>query len=179
VLRGERRGRLRDLCLILTGHLAALAGIAPDPDEGQRRAAEALDGGAGLEKLHEFVEAQGGDPKVLDDLSRLPQAPVKVEVAASEAGWLAEVDAEAVGRVAAGLGAGRQHKEDRIDPAVAVELTVKLGDRVAAGDRIGQIMARDQAAAEAAAHELTAALRFSDRPSQPPPLVHEVVAPTA
>ena len=179
VLRGERRGRLRDLCVILTGHLAALAGIAPDPDKGQRRAAEALDGGAGLEKLHEFVEAQGGDPKVLDDLSRLPQAPVKVEVAAPRAGWLAEVDAEAVGRVAAGLGAGRQRKEDRIDPAVAVELAVKLGDRVAAGDRIGQIMARDQAAAEAAAHELTAALRFSDRPSQPPPLVHEVVAPTA
>jgi pyrimidine-nucleoside phosphorylase len=178
VLRGERHGRLRDLCLILTGHLAALAEIAPDPDEGQRRAAEALDGGAGLEKLHELVEAQGGDPKVLDDLSRLPQAPVKVEVAAPRAGWLAEVDAEAVGQVAAGLGAGRQRKEDRIDPAVAVELAVKLGERVAAGDRIGQIMARDQAGAEAAAHELTVALRFSDRPSQPPPLVHEVVAPT-
>jgi pyrimidine-nucleoside phosphorylase len=178
VLRGERSGRLRDLCLILTGHLAALAGVAPDPDEGQRRAAGALDGGAGLEKLYEFVEAQGGDPKVLDDLSRLPQAPVKVEVAAPQAGWLAEVDAEAVGRVAAGLGAGRQRKEDRIDPAVAVELAVKLGDRVAAGDRIGQIMARDQAGAEAAAHELTVALRFSDRPSQPPPLVHAVVAPT-
>jgi pyrimidine-nucleoside phosphorylase len=179
VLRGERRGRLRDLCLILTGHLAALAGIAPDPDEGQRRAAGALDGGAGLEKLHELVEAQGGDPKVLDDLSRLPQAPAKLEVAAPRAGWLAEVDAEAVGRVAAGLGAGRQRKEDRIDPAVAVELAVKLGDRVAAGDHIGQIMARDQAAAEDAADELTAALRFSDRPSEPPPLVHEVVAPTA
>jgi pyrimidine-nucleoside phosphorylase len=124
------------------------------------------------------VEAQGGDAAVLDDLSRLPQAPDKVEVAAPAAGWLAEVDAEAVGRAAAGLGAGRQRKEDRIDPAVAVELTVKLGDQVAAGDRIGRIMAHDQAAAEAAAGELTAALRFSDQPSQPPPLVHEVVAPT-
>ena len=179
VLRGERHGRLRDLCLILTGHLAALAGIASDPGEGQRQAAETLDGGAGLEKLHAFVEAQGGDTAVLDDLTRLPQAPVKVEVVAPEAGWLAEVDAEAVGRAAAGLGAGRQRKEDRVDPAVAVELTVKLGDQVAAGDRIGRIMARDQAAAEAAARELTAALRFSDQPSQPPPLVHEVVAPTA
>jgi pyrimidine-nucleoside phosphorylase len=178
VLRGERHGRLRDLCLILTGHLAALAGIAASPEEGQRRATEVLEGGAGLEKLRAFVEAQGGDAAVLDDLSRLPQAPVKVEVAAPAAGWLAEVDAEAVGRAAAGLGAGRQRKEDRIDPAVAVELAVKLGERVAAGDRIGQIMARDQAAAEAAAHELTATLRFGDRPSQPPPLVHEVVTPT-
>jgi pyrimidine-nucleoside phosphorylase len=178
VLRGERHGRLRDLCLILTGHLAALAGIAASPEEGQRRATEVLEGGAGLEKLRAFVEAQGGDAAVLDDLSRLPQAPVKVEVAAPAAGWLAEVDAETVGRAAAGLGAGRQRKEDRIDPAVAVELTVKLGDQVAAGDRIGRIMARDQAAAEAAAGELTAALRFSDQPSQPPPLVHEVVAPT-
>jgi pyrimidine-nucleoside phosphorylase len=179
VLRGERHGRLLDLSLILTGHLAALAGITADPEEGRRRAAKVLDSGSGLERLRAFVEAQGGDPAVLDDLSRLPQAPVNVEVVAPTAGWLAEVDAEAVGRVAAGLGAGRRRKEDRIDPAVAVELTAKLGDQVAAGDRIGRIMARDQASAEAAARELTAALRFSDQPSQPPPLVHEVVAPDA
>jgi pyrimidine-nucleoside phosphorylase len=175
VLRGERRGRMLDLCLTLTGHLAALAGVAADLDEGLRRANKALDGGAGLEKLHELVAAQGGDPRVLDDLSLLPQAPVRRDLTAPRAGWLAEVDAEAVGQAAAGLGAGRRRKEDRIDAAVAVELTVKLGDRVDAGDRIGRILARDQAAAEAAANELVAALRFGEQPTQPPPLVHEVI----
>jgi pyrimidine-nucleoside phosphorylase len=175
VLRGERRGRLLDLCLALTGHLAALAGVAADPEDGLRRATKALDGGAGLGKLHELVAAQGGDPRVLDDLSLLPRAPVRHDLTAPTAGWLAEVDAEAVGQAAAGLGAGRRRKEDRVDPAVAVELTVKLGDRVEAGDRIGRILARDQAAAEAAADELLAALRFAEQPGRPPPLVHEVV----
>jgi thymidine phosphorylase len=174
-LRGQRRGRMLDLSLILTGHLAALAGVAADPEDGLRRATKALDGGAGLEKLRELVAAQGGDPRVLDDLSLLPQAPVRRDLTAPRAGWLAEVDAEAVGQAAAGLGAGRRRKEDHIDPAVAVELTAKLGDRVEAGERIGRILARDHAAAEAAANELLAALRLGERPSPPPPLVHQVI----
>ena len=176
VLRGERRGRMLDLCLILTGHLAALAGVASDPQEGRQRAAKALDGGAGLEKLHELVAAQGGDRRVLDDLSLLPQAPVRRDLTAPRAGWLAAVDAEAVGRAAAALGAGRRRKEDQVDAAVAVELTVKLGDQVDAGERIGRILARDQEAAADAARELRAALRFSEQPSQPPPLVHQVIS---
>ena len=176
VLRGERRGRMLDLCLTLTGHLAALAGLAPDPEEGQRRAAKALESGSGLAKLHELVAAQGGDRRVLDDLSLLPQAPVRRDLTAPRAGWLAAVDAEAVGRAAAALGAGRRRKEDRIDAAVAVELTVKLGDRVEAGERIGRILARDRSSAADAARELDAALRFDERPCQPPPLVHQVIA---
>jgi len=178
-LRGERPGRFLDLCLALTGHLAALAGIAPDPDEGRSAAQRALETGAGLEKLRQFVEAQGGDPRVVDDLSLLPQAPVHLDVTAQEAGCLAGVDAEAVGRVAAVLGAGRQRKDDPVDPAVAVELSVKLGDEVGAGDRIGQVLARDETAAKAAARDLAAALRWSREACQAPELIHEVIAPDA
>jgi pyrimidine-nucleoside phosphorylase len=174
-LRGERPGRFLDLCLTLTGHLAALAGTAADPDAGRREAQRALESGDGLEKFREFVAAQGGDPRVADDLSILPSAPVETEVPAPRDGWLAAVDAEAVGRVAAALGAGRQRKEDDIDPAVAVELSAKLGDRVAAGQPIARILARDQDAARAAADGLLAALQWSDHPTPAPPLVHEVV----
>ncbi|MDF2740428.1 MAG: pyrimidine-nucleoside phosphorylase [Actinomycetia bacterium] len=174
-LRGERPGRFLDLCLTLTGHLAALAGTAADPEAGRRDAQRALESGDGLEKLRELVAAQGGDPRVADDLSILPQAPVETEVPAPRDGWLAAVDAEAVGRVAAALGAGRQRKDDDIDPAVAVELSAKLGDRVTSGQPIGRILARDEAAARSAADGLLAALRWSDHPTPAPPLVHEVV----
>jgi pyrimidine-nucleoside phosphorylase len=174
-LRGERPGRFLDLCLTLTGHLAALAGTAADPEAGRRDAQRALESGDGLEKLRELVAAQGGDPRVADDLSILPQAPVETEVPAPRDGWLAAVDAEAVGRVAAALGAGRQRKDDDIDPAVAVELPAKLGDRVTSGQPIARILARDEAAARSAADGLLAALRWSDHPTPAPPLVHEVV----
>jgi pyrimidine-nucleoside phosphorylase len=174
-LRGERPGRFLDLCLTLTGHMAALAGTAPDPEAGRRDAWRALERGEGLERFREFVAAQGGDPRVADDLSILPRAPLTTVVEAPVDGWLAGVDAEAVGRVAAALGAGRQRKDDDIDPAVAVELTVKLGDRVAAGQPVGRILARDKEAARSASDGLLAALRWSDRPVEAPPLVHEVV----
>jgi pyrimidine-nucleoside phosphorylase len=174
-LRGERPGRFLDLCLTLTGHLAALAGKAADPEAGRRDAQRALERGDGLERFRQFVAAQGGDPRVADDLSLLPQAPSTLEVEAPRDGWLAAVDAEAVGRVAAALGAGRQRKDDDIDPAVAVELSAKLGDKVEAGQLIGRILARDEGAARSAAEGLLAALRWSDRPAQAPPLVHEVV----
>jgi pyrimidine-nucleoside phosphorylase len=174
-LRGERPGRFLDLCLTLTGHMAALAGTAADPEAGRRDAERALDRGDGLERFREFVAAQGGDPRVADDLSILPQAPHALEVQAPRDGWLAAVDAEAVGRVAAALGAGRQRKDDDIDPAVAVELSTKLGDQVEAGQPIGRIMARDEDAARSAAEGLLAALRWSDQPTEAPPLVHQVV----
>jgi pyrimidine-nucleoside phosphorylase len=174
-LRGERPGRFLDLCLTLTGHMAALTGRAADPDAGRRDAQRALERGDGLERFRQFVAAQGGDPRVADDLSLLPQAPFTAEVRAPEDGWLEAVDAEAVGRVAAALGAGRERKDDDIDPAVAVELSAKLGDRVEAGQPIARILARDEEAARSATEGLQAALRWSDRPTQAPPLVHEVV----
>ena len=174
-LRGERPGRFLDLCLTLTGHMAALTGLAADPGTGRRDAQQALERGDGLERFRQFVAAQGGDPRVADDLSLLPQAPVTVEVQAPEDGWLEAVDAEAVGRVAAALGAGRERKDDEIDPAVAVELSAKLGDRVEAGRPIAHILARDEAAARSATKGLLAALRWSHQPTEAPPLVHEVV----
>jgi thymidine phosphorylase len=155
--------------------MAALAGMAADPEAGRRDAERALEHGDGLERFRAFVAAQGGDPRVADDLSLLPQAPLTTEVPAPQDGWLEAVDAEAVGRVAAALGAGRQRKDDDIDPAVAVELSAKLGDRVESGQPIGRILARDEGAAQAAAGGLLAALRWSDQPVEPPPLVHEVV----
>jgi thymidine phosphorylase len=174
-LRGERPGRFLDLCLTLTGHLAALAGKAADPEAGRRDAEQVLERGDGLERFRDFVAAQGGDPRVADDLSLLPQAPLTHEVEAPRDGWLEAVDAEAVGRVAAALGAGRRRKDDEIDPAVAVELWTKLGDRVEGGQPLGRILARDEESARSAADGLRAALRWSDHPSHAPPLVHQVV----
>ncbi|MGH8921217.1 MAG: thymidine phosphorylase, partial [Actinomycetes bacterium] len=115
VLRGERSGRLLDLSLCLVGHLAALSGVAPDVGSGTQRAMDALRTGAGFERFRLFVEAQGGDPRVVDDTTLLPTAPIVREVLAPQDASLAGVDAEAVGRASGALGAGRQTKDDVID----------------------------------------------------------------
>jgi pyrimidine-nucleoside phosphorylase len=175
VLRGERKGRFADLCLALVGHMAALTGIADDADAGRERAAAALAAGDGLERFRRFVEAQGGDPRIVEDPGLLPQPAVVQEVTAGREGVLAAVDAEAIGRAAAGVGAGRLRKEDGIDLAVGIDVECRIGDRAAPDTVIARVLAADGDAARRAENELRAALSWSDDAVEAPPLVHAVV----
>lgn len=175
VLRGERPGRFRELCLELVGHMAALCGLAADGGEGRQRAQAALEAGEGLERFRAFVGAQGGDPAIADDLALLPRAPVVVDVRAGCSGHLAAVDAEAIGRAAASVGAGRQRKEDPIDLAVGVDVELRIGDEAGADTVVARALANDEAAARQAGEAVLAALEFSDEPVPAPPLIHAAV----
>ncbi|MEA2135305.1 MAG: pyrimidine-nucleoside phosphorylase, partial [Solirubrobacteraceae bacterium] len=170
-----RTGRFADVCLALAGHMAALTGLAEDGEHGTELARTALASGAALERFRRFVEAQGGDPRIVDDPSLLPGAPVCHEVRAGRDGWLQAVDAEAIGRAAAGVGAGRQRKEDRIDLGVGIDFLVRVGDEVD-GDRVvARVLAGDEATAAAAGREVLGALTWSETQADPSPLVHDVI----
>jgi pyrimidine-nucleoside phosphorylase len=179
VLRGERTGRFADLCLELTGRLAALAGLADDPAHGVSRAREALDSGAGLERFRAFIEAQGGDPRVADDLSLLPQAAVDLAVDPGRDGYLAAIEPVAIGRAAAALGAGRERLEAEIDPAVGIEVCVQVGDELRRGHPVARVLARTDEEARRAAGRVRDALMIADRPVTAPPLIHHVLDPRA
>jgi pyrimidine-nucleoside phosphorylase len=175
VLRGERQSRFVELCLALVGHLASLSGVAPDAATGEARAREVLQSGAGLDRFRLLIEAQGGNPHVVDDLSLLPAAPVVHEITAPRDAWLATVDAEAVGRASGALGAGRETLGAAIDPAVGLALDLKIGDRVDHGAVIGTILARSADTAAVAERAVLQALGWSPQPVDAPPLIHEVV----
>ncbi len=171
VLRGERTGRLRAVSIELAGRLATLGGVASDAETGRRAAERVLSSGAALDRFARFVEAQGGDPGVVGDAGLLPRAPVVREVLAGRSGWLAGVDGEAVGMAAAHLGAGRRRKQDDVDPAVGIELPVKIGDEVTAGGLLARVLARNDTGAERAEVELRAALAWSETPVAAPALI--------
>jgi pyrimidine-nucleoside phosphorylase len=175
VLRGERRGRLREQSLNLVAYLALLSGRAEDLDAAREVAERALDSGKGLERFGRFVEAQGGDPRVSEDLGLLPEAKVTREIEAAEDGWLSATDAEALGAAAARLGAGREKKEDEIDPAVGFELRLKLGQEAEKGAAIGTVFAASEDDAGRAAEQVLAALEFSADGGEEPQLVVDVV----
>jgi pyrimidine-nucleoside phosphorylase len=175
VLRGERAGRFADLCVTLAGHMAALAGLAADASAGRARAQSVLASGAGLERFRQFVAAQGGDPAVADAPELLPSAPVVHEVRAGRAGYVAAVDAAAVGQAAAGVGGGRLRKEDEIDLAVGVEFLTEIGAEARDDTLLARIHANDDIAARAAERDVRAALAWSGTPVEPPPLVHAIV----
>jgi pyrimidine-nucleoside phosphorylase len=175
VLRGERSGRFAELCVTLAGHMAVLAGLAGDADEGAEKARNALGSGAALERFRRFVEAQGGDPRVVEDESLLPQAPVRHEVNAGRDGWLAAVDAEEIGHAAARVGAGRLRKGDEIDLAVGLHFLAEIGDDADPETVVAVVLANDQEAAHEAAADIQAALTWSEEPVERAPVVHEVV----
>jgi pyrimidine-nucleoside phosphorylase len=172
VLRGERRGRLRVLALRFAARALELTGGA-GADDALERAAAALDGGAALDRFRAMVEAQGGDAGVIDDpASVLPRAPVREPILVDREGTLAAVRAEEIGLASVALGAGRIRKGDPIDPAVGIVVRPKIGDRLSAGEPIGEVHARDRDAAREAARRVLAAFDLTDGPVEPPPLVH-------
>ena len=122
-----------------------------------------------------MLGAQGGDPAVCDDVSRLPQASLVRRVSAPEAGYLAAMDTQALGLAAQDMGAGRRVKTDVIDPAVGFVLHKRIGDAVSAGEPLLTLHARSEASFEKARAQVLAALTFSASPVLPEPLVYAVV----
>jgi thymidine phosphorylase len=172
VLRGERQGRLTDLAI----EFAAAAQetlLGRSFEEGRIGARDALSSGRAAEAFRRMVEAQGGDPKVVDDpRAVLPRSAVTLPIHADRAGYLAEVNAEAIGRASVALGAGRVKKGDPVDPAVGIVFTPKVGDRVEEGQKLGEAHARDAAAAAEAARRVLASLEVSETAVDPLPLVY-------
>jgi pyrimidine-nucleoside phosphorylase len=132
-LRDEGPEDLFQECLALGSRMLLLSGVVRDLDEGRARLVASVESGAALEKMRQWVAAQGGDPRVVDSPTLLPGAAFTRDVVAYEAGWLERYDAEGVGRAAMALGAGRARLEDAVDPAAGLVLHAKVGDRVEAG----------------------------------------------
>jgi thymidine phosphorylase len=122
-----------------------------------------------------MVEQQGGDPRVADDPARLPTAPHRETVTADRAGFLATLDAEAIGRAAMALGAGRDRVEDAVDPAVGAVVRAKVGGRVRAGDPLVELHYRDATKLPAARALLAAGIVITEEEPTVQSLVQEVV----
>jgi pyrimidine-nucleoside phosphorylase len=174
-LRGEGPADLRELTLALAAEMLVLGGAAPDSASARTSAAAALDDGRALRMLGAIIEAQGGNPAVIDDPAILPQAPVRRVVTAPSTGTVVGMDVRAIGEAAVALGAGRRLIDDAVDPAVGLYLTVKTGDRVAKGQALGTVYARSDAMAAAAANSVLSALSVGEGPAQPLPLVMDRV----
>lgn len=176
ILQGKHAGTpLWEVSLVLAGHLLALGGLALDPTEGRAKAEEALRSGAGLKKLREMIEAQGGDGRVTEDLGLLPKARVLVDVAAPREGWLAAVDALDIGEAANRLGAGRAKKEDSVDPAVGVVLKARAGQHLKAGDVLATLHVNDESRVAEAKALVQGAFHWSDTAVTGRALIREVV----
>ena len=136
---------------------------------------QAIDSGAGLRKLKQMIAAQGGDPSVCDDVTRLPQAKVIHPVSCGVAGWVAKMDTMALGLAAQAMGAGRLKVDDELDYSVGFVLNVRIGDRVEADTPLCVLHARSEADAERAEAAVRKAITFSPKPCGRARLLYAVV----
>jgi pyrimidine-nucleoside phosphorylase len=171
-LRGEGPPDFVELVLAATTRLLEVSDLGIAEAEARSRAEEAIGDGSALEAYERWIRAQGGDP----DESLLPSAPHVRELAASRAGYVAELGAVRVGQAALHLGAGRQTKDDSIDHAVGVVCLRKRGDRVAQGESLAEIHAQSEEAAAEAARELEVAYVIADEAPERRSVVLDVLA---
>jgi pyrimidine-nucleoside phosphorylase len=175
VLKGRGPSDVIEVSVELTARMLVLGGVAADRHEAGQRVHAAIRSGEGLERFRRIIEHQGGDPRVVDDYSRLPSAPERHLVAAREDGYVSALDAELIGRASVALGAGRDRIEDRVDPAVGIMVVAALGEPVRAGDPILELHYRDSARLAAAGALASSAIAISaDRPAQRSHIVGEV-----
>ena len=175
VLAGRAGGALLEVALLLGSYMVVLAKCAATPEEAREKLLDALHSGRGLQKLKEMIAAQGGDPRVCDDVTLLPQAKVIRPVLCGREGYVAEMDTTALGLAAQAMGAGRVQKTDVIDYSVGFVLQIRIGDKVAADTPMMVLYARSEEDADKAEQAIRAAIRFSAEPVEIPPLCYGIV----
>ena len=173
-LKGNGPSDLTELSLSLASKLLCLAGKG-SLSECRELAAEKLSDGSALEKLAEMVELQGGDPSYILDPSKFASAPYSKAVTARESGYISHMDTEKVGLACMSLGAGRQRKDDIIDPAAGIVLHKKTGDNVEAGETVATLLASDKKLFAEAAEHFAAALTYSSTAPAQKPVVFDMV----
>jgi pyrimidine-nucleoside phosphorylase len=142
VLHGRGPEDTVELTVELGAEMLARAGVGSDREDRLARIRGALADGSALDVFRRMVVAHGGDARMVDAPERLPTAPHRVPVPAPEGGVVRSIDAFALGLLAVSMGAGRTRAEDPVDPAVGIELRVRPGDPVTAGEPLAWLHAR-------------------------------------
>src|SRR5579862_5172876 len=167
---------LTRISLELAARMIFLAKLVPTLDEAREVAQSKLLDGSGYRKFKEVIEAQGGNSQVLDRFELLPNATGVREISSPRAGYVSAIAAEDIGMASAMIGAGRNTKDDTIDPAVGVILEVKVGQKVEAGAVLCRVYYTSEEHVEEASQQVEDAFRISSQPPEERELILEVVS---
>ena len=174
-LKGRGPRDLVELCRELTAHLLLLGKVTDSLDDARARYDSSIADGSALQRLARVVAEQGGNPRALEDYSLLPQPQFEDSVVAPDSGYIAALEARAMGLASMILGAGRERSDATIDPAVGLVFEKKVGDAVSAGERVCVVYSNDRARASRAMEIVRRAITIAAEPVSAPPLILEQV----
>jgi pyrimidine-nucleoside phosphorylase len=170
-LHGEGPPDLMRLTFALGAEMLLLGGAAASRDEAWRKMEVNISSGAAAKKFQDIIEAQGGDPRVVDDPARLPQASECELYTALRSGVVARVEPRIVGNAITAMGGGRTQADAAIDPSVGFVISACVGDAVNAGEPLATILARDAEGVRIARSALDVAIEIAEEAEPPLPLI--------
>jgi pyrimidine-nucleoside phosphorylase len=173
VLHGKGPEDVVELTMALGEVMLDLAGI----EGGREVLIDAIDSGKALQKLIDVATAQGGDPAYIEDPALLPMCTYEEVITSPATGYVTRCDALTIGVVATRLGAGRERKEDTVDPGVGISLEAKTGERVEKGQPLARAHFNDPARWAAQEEALASAWVIEETALPPQPLVLERIDP--
>ncbi|HKR26853.1 MAG TPA: thymidine phosphorylase [Acidobacteriaceae bacterium] len=179
LLRGERdplTEDCREISLVLAGWMIHLGGKAATAEEGKRIAEAKIADGSALLIFREMIAAQGGDLKAIDAGAAFHTPKFRRTIRADRSGYFAAADCTQIGWAVQRLGAGRERAGEPVEAHAGIEMHVKLGTRVEAGQPLVTMFAQNEALFAEPEHLLHAAITIADQPVAPPPLVRQIIS---
>lgn len=171
---GRGPADLTELCLRGGGVILAEAGLAADEDEGKKRMQQVIDDGSAVEKLKAMVSAQGGNTAWIENTELFTKARYVTSFTAGREGYIQRVQALEIGKLAMEIGAGRERKEDTIQPETGIVLGKKAGDKVSKGDVLARVH-HNRPLDEAWRKRLDDAFIWSEKAVAPRQLIYKIM----
>ncbi len=175
VLKGRQKDDLYEVCIALAAQMISLV-FDCDVETASVRVVQTIEDGGAFAKMKEWIGAQGGDVRYLDDPALFPKPKYCISVEALEDGYITAMDAQSIGSVSVALGAGRKTKEDTIDHASGILLHKKTGDLVRKGDVIATLLTNDEKCIAQAKQRFYDAVIVADSFSAEKTLIFDVIS---
>ena len=166
-----------ELCMTLGSYMLMAGGIAENEAQAREKLKEAVSSGKALEKLAQFVAAQGGDNSAVWNPELLPKASYTEEILSEEEGYISHIECDEIGMCSLLLGGGRETKESEIDLSVGLVLCKKRGDYVKRGEALATIYGNDREKMLLAKKRFLQAYTFSTEKVEKEPLIKGVITP--
>jgi pyrimidine-nucleoside phosphorylase len=171
VLLGGGPPDLVECTLRLGAEMLRLAGRADGDAQALASLKEAISTGRAARTAERMIEAQGGDPRVVTDLARLPIAEDEIVVVSPRDGYVTRVDALAIGLASVAMGAGRTRADQAVDHAVGIFIDRKPGAKVARDEPLARLRVRHRSSSQDVVERVQAAFSIGETPPAPRPLV--------
>jgi pyrimidine-nucleoside phosphorylase len=175
VLRGNGPGDLRELSVELSAWMFFLGDRTASVDEGRQLAGKMITSGLALEKFHKVIELQGGDARVIDDVSLLPSARSRFDVSSPKSGYVQHTDCMQFGIALARLEGGRGKMEDAIDHGVSLEFHKRIGDRVSSDETLVAIHYNSDSKLADAAALIAESFKIGEEAPPALPLIRRII----